>query len=216
MKKIMLLLAMLFTGITFVSAQNEELMKWVNAERQAVQKEKTTKEKAKKEIAEEIDKPNKNLYIALGFGFTSDKYIPLDIYLTYKNVLYGLSVSFPVSTGTKGERYDVVNWDEMKEDHIGEGNYYTPITFDLGYDFKGFTVGIGAGIAIATKYRNCYDKLHILGDNGAYYKEISDGTSGEFKAFIKYRIPSKIGVHCFLSAQYTAKTGIGAVIGFEL
>lgn len=216
MKRIMLLLAILFAVFFSVSAQNAELMKWINAERQSVQKEKSTKETTKKEASKDVVTPQKNLYIAMGFGYTSDKYIPLDIYITYKKVLYGLSVSFPISKGTKGEKYEVVNWDEMERDHISEGNYYTPITFDLGYDFKGLTVGIGAGIAIGTKYRNCYDKLHILGDNGSYYKEISDGTSGEFKAFIKYRFPSKIGVHCFLLAQYTAKTGIGAVIGFEL
>lgn len=126
------------------------------------------------------------------------------------------SVAIPTSKGTKGELYETVNWDGLPEDHIKEGSYYTPITFDLGYDFNSFTVGIGAGVAIGTKYRNCFDDFHILGNNGSYYKEVKDGTSGEFKVFAKYRFQSKTGIHCYLGAQYTIKTGIGATIGIDI
>ena len=142
--------------------------------------------------------------------------MPMNFHLTYKKVYYGFSVAIPVSKGVKGDLYTVVNWDEMSEDHIDEGTYYTPITFDVGYDIKSFTIGAGIGIAVGTKYRNCYDKYHILGNNGAYYKEVSDGSSGEFKVFAKYRFPSKSGIHCYLSAQYTIKTGIGATFGIDI
>ena len=49
----------------------------------------------------------------------------------------------------------------MSEDVKEEGTYYTPVTFDMGYDFKNFTLGAGVGIAVGTKYRNCFDEFHI-------------------------------------------------------
>lgn len=208
----MLLLAMTFAVIS-VPAQNDELMRWVNNERKATVK--TTPSKSNQE-KEKVEIPRKKSYIGMGIGYTSDGYLPISFHYTHKKVLYGLSVSIPTSKGTKGEQYTVVNWDENSEDHVKEGSYYTPVTFDLGYGFNDFTIGIGVGLAVGTKYRNCFDEYHILGNNGSYYKEVSDGTSGEFKAFAKYRFKSRTGIHCYLSAQYTIKTGVGAMIGFEI
>ena len=111
---------------------------------------------------------------------------------------------------------DCHKWDEYPEDHTGEGSYYTPITFDLGYSIKSLVIGVGAGPAIKTKYRNCFDDYHILGDNGYYYKEAKDGVSTDYKAFVKYKFSSQMGLHLYLSAQYTYRTGAGIVLGFEL
>ena len=210
MKRITLLLAISFALTAVASAQNADLMKWKNDTPKPVSTESSVEKNEKTET------PTKNWYIGLGIGYASEGYMPMNFHLTYKKVYYGFSVAIPVSKGVKGDLYTVVNWDEMSEDHIDEGTYYTPITFDVGYDIKSFTIGAGIGIAVGTKYRNCYDKYHILGNNGAYYKEVSDGSSGEFKVFAKYRFPSKSGIHCYLSAQYTIKTGIGATFGIDI
>ena len=210
MKRITLLLAISFALTAVASAQNADLMKWKNDTPKPVYTESSVEKNEKAET------PTKNWYIGLGIGYASEGYMPMNFHLTYKKVYYGFSVAIPVSKGVKGDLYTVVNWDEMSEDHIDEGTYYTPITFDVGYDIKSFTIGAGIGIAVGTRYRNCYDKYHILGNNGAYYKEVSDGSSGEFKVFAKYRFPSKSGIHCYLSAQYTIKTGIGATFGIDI
>ncbi len=213
MKKIMLLLAIAFAATTFASAQNEELMNWVNKERKAANRQESPKPSKEKEEDKLIRKTS---YFGMGIGYTSGGYLPINFHYTYKKVYYGFSVAFPLSKGTKGELYTVINWDENSEDHVKEGSYYTPITFDMGYDFNDFTIGAGAGIAVGTKYRNCFDNYHILGNNGSYYKEVSNGTTGEFKIFAKYRFYSQTGIHCYLSAQYTIRTGIGATIGFDI
>ena len=160
--------------------------------------------------------PQKDLYFGVGLGFTSESFVPINLHVQYKKMYYGLSTALPVSKGTEGTKYDNINWDEIPEDHEGEGSYYTPITFDLGYSIKSLVVGIGVGPAMKTKYRNCYDDYHILGDNGAYYIEAKDGVSADYKAFIKYRFKSQMGIHLYLSAQYTYRTGVGVVLGFEL
>lgn len=162
------------------------------------------------------DIPQKDWYLGLGMGFSTESYVPINFHVQYKKMHYGLSVCLPVSKGTEGERYETVNWDEYPEDHTGEGSYYTPITFDLGYSIKSFVIGVGAGPAVKTKYRNCFDDYHILGDNGYYYKEAKDGVSADYKAFVKYKFSSQMGLHLYLSAQYTYRTGAGIVLGFEL
>ena len=80
-------------------------------------------------------------------------------------------------------------------------------------------LGAGVGIAVGTKYRNCFDEFHILGDNGNYYKTTSNGTTGEFKVFAKYRFPTKNPYpicRFYISAQYSIRTGIGATIGIDI
>lgn len=211
MKKIMLLTAILFALTTIVTAQNEDLLRWVNGKPQRVNKESTVEEK------EKVDLLGKSWYIGLGVGYASEGYIPINFHLSYKKGYYGFSVGVPVSTGVKGKDMSAgVNWDESSEDHLDEGSYYTSVTFDFGYNIKNFTIGAGIGVAPKTKYRNCYDEYHILGNNGSYYKEVRDGSKGEFKIFAKYRLPSKTGIHCYLSAQYSLRTGIGAVIGIDI
>ena len=64
-----------------------------------------------------------------------------------------------------------------------------------------------------------YAEFHILGDNGNYYKTTSNGTTGEFKVFAKYRFPTKNPYpicRFYISAQYSIRTGIGATIGIDI
>lgn len=212
MKKITITMALLFAVTIFVSAQNNEYLKRWTEEGNKNTTTQTDKEKNEKKKVT----PLKDMYVGIGVGYAAEGYIPFDFHLLYKKMYYGLSASLPVSKGTKGERYTTLNWDEFPEDHIEDGEYYLPITFDIGYNISSFTIGAGAGLAFGSKYRNCYDASHILGDNGYYYKDFSGQTVGEFKAFAKYRFPSKSVIHCYLSAQYTIRTGVGAIFGFEL
>lgn len=212
MKKITITMALLFAVTIFVSAQNKEYLKCWREEGNKSTTTQTEKEKSEKKKV----MPPKDMYVGVGVGYASEGYIPIDVHFLYKKMYYGLSPAIPVSKGTKGERYTTMNWDEFPEDHVEDGEYYTPLTVDIGYNISSLTLGVGAGIAIGSKYRNCYDEFHILGNNGYYYKDFSGQTVGEFKAFAKYRFPSRSGIHCYLSVQYTVRTGIGSIFGFEL
>lgn len=216
MKKIILFFAVIAATVCNASAQNAELQRWVSGTRTTNASQSTTKSEPKSK--DEI--PTKTSFIGIGLGYTSEGYIPINIHYTHKKVYYGISVAIPAPNGTKGENFNAgVNWDEMPEDLVEEGTYYTPITFDMGYDFKDFTLGAGIGLAIGTKYRNCFDEFHILGNNGNYYKTTSDGSTGEFKVFAKYRFPTKNPYpicRFYVSAQYSIRTGIGATIGFDI
>lgn len=201
-----------------ISAQNADLQKWTSGTHKAVVEE--SQSNTDTNTKEKSNIPQRTSFFGVGFGYTSEGYIPVSIHYTHKKIYYGLSVAVPVSNGTKGENYNAgVNWDEMPEDVTEEGTYYTPVTFDMGYDFKDFTLGAGIGLAVGTKYRNCYDDFHILGNNGSYYKTISNGTTGEFKIFAKYRFPTKNPYpicRFYISAQYSIRTGIGATLGIDI
>jgi hypothetical protein len=208
MKKFIVLIAAITAMTCHISAKNTEL----DCNQTSVVH--STTMQTDKEV--DVAQPVKDSFLGLGIGYASGGYVPINFHYTHNKVYYGFSVSFPVSKGTEGERYKTINWDELSEDHVKEGSYYTPITFDFGCDFNSFTVGIGLGVAIGTKYRNCFDDFHILGDNGSYYKEVKEGISGEFKVFAKYRLQSRTGIHYYLGAQYTVKTGVGVTIGVDI
>lgn len=218
MKKIILLFVGIIALVCSTSAQNSVLQKWTSGANKTIVSE--SKPNASTPTKKESDIPQRTSFFGVGFGYTSEGYIPVSIHYTHKKIYYGLSIAIPAQKGTKGEDYNAgVNWDEMSEDVKEEGTYYTPVTFDMGYDFKNFTLGAGVGIAVGTKYRNCFDEFHILGDNGNYYKTTSNGTTGEFKVFAKYRFPTKNPYpicRFYISAQYSIRTGIGATIGIDI
>lgn len=160
----------------------------------------------------------KLFHVGMGMGYTSEGHMPVTFHVTYKKVHMGLSFAVPLNDGRKGEHYSTINWNEIPEDHVKEGYSYTPYTIDLGYDIRNLTIGIGGGFASRDKYLNCYDNLHILGNNGSYHITSRDGTVGEYKVFAKYRFASKSSLSIgdvYLSAMYSKNSGFGGLIGFE-
>ena len=149
----------------------------------------------------------------LSMGLTSKLYLPFDIhYATINGFGLKFNFSLDLNPGTKGENYSsTINWDQFPEDHLNQGSYYTTYDLGLGKYFENFYLLGLLGIAKETKYRNCFDDFHILGNNGYYYKQIigkSDiNLGGEIGLIINNFL---IGLHA------TIYSGIGLKIGYKL
>lgn len=149
----------------------------------------------------------------ISFGITTNTFIPVDAYFVTPNGIgFKFNLGLPGSPGTKGEDYsNTINWDQFSEDHRMESSYVTTIDFGAGKVFKNFYFFGLLGVATETRFRNCFDKFHILGDNGYYFKT-GDGTNHlNFGAETGY-------LFRYLSAgiHYSRYTGIGVKIGIHI
>ncbi len=151
--------------------------------------------------------------IGSSVGFSSKSYFLLDSYFaTKKGLTFKINMSADLSRGLKGEDYTgTINWDAFPEDHITEGSFINTFDFGVGKSFNRFIILGLLGIAIETDYRNCFDKYHILGANGYYYKTIIGNKDLNYGIEVSY-LMSRI----LFSMSYTKYSGIGAKIGFYL
>lgn len=161
---------------------------------------------------------NKKYALSMDMGITTNGHLPISFNYEENKISYGVMLGFPLINGTSGENYSsTINWDEYSTDTKKEGHFYMPISFDLGYRvFDKVLVGAGLGYAIKYKYRNKYDNYHILGNNGKYYIQTTDGGMFEYKAFAQYCFAPKNGFFWYLKGQYSASMGIGISIGFGM
>lgn len=123
---------------------------------------------------EDSEAPNAIFDLGIGLGNT------FSFHFGGGRIMYfGFAWHHEIFKGVKGEYYDVINWDQFPEDHKDEGNYYNVFLLKLGSNVKqqNSSFYINLGLNAETKYRNCFDDFHILGDNGKYWKKISGKTS---------------------------------------
>ncbi|SRR5690554_6224695 len=157
------------------------------------------------------------MYVGLDLGFSQHQYLPIGFHIGSGSMQYGVTVGLPVNKGVKGEYYSNINWDEYPEDIIAEGEYFTPFTFDVGYNvYGGLVIGAGLGYAYKTHYRNMFDELHILGYNGRYNISVRGDGEMEYKAFVSYYIPSERTASLYLKGYYSNIMGIGLSLGFSI
>lgn len=159
-----------------------------------------------------------NTHIGGHIGFSVEGHLPIGVSLQTNKLLYGFSFSPTIVKGVKGENYTgTVNWDEYPEDHVKEGSYTQALTLDLGYFItERFAVGIGLGYGWTTYYRNCFDDLHILGNNGTYYIEAKGEGSVDGKAFVMYKFPISDYSSLYLQAGYDKYTSAFICIGIQI
>ena len=124
--------------------------------------------------------------VGVDVGYTLEDYVPISIYVGIDKLHLGVSAGIDLQKDLKGQYYSTINWDELSEDHVSQGEFYIPFTFDVGYNvYRGFVIGAGVGYASKRLYRNYYDNTHILGNNGYYYKTVSDGGSMDVKGYVR-------------------------------
>ena len=113
MKKIILLFVGIIALVCSTSAQNSDLQKWTSGANKTIVSE--SKPNASTPTKKESDIPQRTSFFGVGFGYTSEGYIPVSIHYTHKKIYYGLSIAIPAQKGTKGEDYNAgVNWECQK------------------------------------------------------------------------------------------------------
>ena len=160
-------------------------------------------------------------HVGMDVGFSNKGYMPVGFHFSsYETKFqFGFTVGVPVRKGTKGEYYSTINWDEYPEDIVGDGEYYTPFTVDVGYKiYGGLIIGAGIGYASKTVYRNMYDSFHILGYNGSYHITLNDGGVPEYKGYVCYYFPADYNriMSWFIKGSYSYTMGAGLSVGVTL
>ena len=93
MKKIILLFVGIIALVCSTSAQNSDLQKWTSGANKTIVSE--SKPNASTPTKKESDIPQRTSFFGVGFGYTSEGYIPVSIHYTHKKIYYGLSIAIP-------------------------------------------------------------------------------------------------------------------------
>lgn len=159
-----------------------------------------------------------NIKVGAHVGYGINGHLPIGVNLQSNRFIYGLSANLSISKDLKGENYTgTVNWDEYPEDHVNEGSYKQSVTFDLGYFLnEKLAVGGGIGYGWTTYYRNCFDNLHILGNNGSYYIEANGDGILDAKAFLLYRFPVSSYFNIYIKAGYGIISSAFICVGIQI
>lgn len=159
-----------------------------------------------------------NHRIGADVGFTTNKYLTLNISTSLNRWYYGLSAQINTDTGTKGKSYDsTMSWNNSLDPVSDTGKFYAATYgFDLGYYFlNNLCLGGGLGYASHRLYRNFYDDTGILHSSGWYHVTKSDGGKMEAKIFVNYYFKESLLGCCYIRGQYSIIGGIGAGVGFR-
>lgn len=169
---------------------------------------------------DKFDFTNKKIMGGLDIGYAAkDATVPVSFSFVINRWVLSMSYGLPSIWKAEGENYsNSVNWDEFPSDETGKKGYYSSsLGIDVGYLFwKNIAAGIGVSYVMKGMYKNMYDNLHILGDNGAYFLTSKTENKVSADIFLNIYLPlNKTGdYYLVLQPKYSTYYNFIGSIGF--
>lgn len=150
-----------------------------------------------------------NAQFEVSMNYGSKQVLRFDCnYAGKNNMVYGVSFGGKFPSGSKGEYYSNIGWNEFNEDVTKVGKYNIVMNGFVGYKVKNIIFGGILGFSEDVLYKNCYDGYEILGNNGKYYLTRADKIDPNIGLSLKY-----IKDNVIINTYYTNMEGLGFGIG---